>query len=119
MHQIDILNYTYGCMYTLDVTVPTSDQICTGISEIDKQTALNIFPNPANTLLNIEYGDVVSESEGYMLELCNGLGQTIYSKKPEAGNTEKINVSTLPNGLYIVLLKRNNAILSASKFVRE
>jgi len=119
MHPVYIRQFVFQCLYDTTVTVPSSDQICTGIVEVDKQPALNIYPNPANTFLNIEYGDVISDREDYMLEMTNELGQIIYSKKPETGNIEKIDVSTFPSGLYIVLLKRNNAIISSSKFTKE
>jgi len=82
-----------GCknMYTVNQTVNT----CVGI---DKHSALanglRVFPNPAQSVLNIEYSSVISH-----VELIDLTGRVVKSESPASEKVE-INMSQLSNGVY-------------------
>ncbi len=64
---------------------------------------ISIFPNPANTDLTINFP---SEMRLNSVELMNYLGQKIKVEKGD--NLQKINVSNLPNGAYVIRLVFDN-----------
>jgi len=69
------------------------------LSIVDQNIAiLTIFPNPAKESFKINYkNDTIKE-----VSLYNSLGQLVLTTTPE-NNT--VDISTLSNGFYIVLLK--------------
>ncbi len=60
---------------------------------------VKIYPNPANSILNIELPD--SKETNFSFEISNSLGRTLL----KVNNERKINVSGLQNGVYIGVLK--------------
>jgi aminopeptidase YwaD len=71
----------------------------TSINETNSnKKAISIFPNPANTEINI----VVPLNENSQIEISNAMGQVIFKDD----NKTKIDISNLPNGLYIVSVKQ-------------
>jgi hypothetical protein len=71
----------------------------TSINETNSSIkTISIFPNPANTEINI----VVPLNENSQIEISNAMGQVIFKDD----NKTKIDISNLPNGLYIVSVKQ-------------
>lgn len=70
--------------------------------KISIKNALNVFPNPATDLLNVELK--TNTSIAVKIELYNVTGTLVYSSKAEAmGNiSHQINTGTLSNGTYIL-----------------
>ncbi|MBO9691246.1 M28 family peptidase [Chryseobacterium sp.] len=58
-----------------------------------------IYPNPAQNILNIELPD--SRETNFSFEISNSIGRTML----KVNNERKIDVSRLPNGVYIGVLK--------------
>ncbi len=71
---------------------------------------MNIFPNPTNDVINIETGD----RQNKIYEIHNVLGQIILQKN-SSSSSEKINVSTLPKGLYFLTIKNAAGEILASE----
>ena len=69
-----------------------------GISEINERT-LKVFPNPATSVLNIEY-----DLAPYQVTLFNSVGVMVQS---EISNSEslRLNVGQLTKGLYLIRFK--------------
>ena len=65
-----------------------------GISEL--------YPNPANDVLTINY-DLVKDRFSE-IRIYNMLGELILTKELISLNTENIDVSALPGGIYSILL---------------
>ncbi|MFZ4741426.1 MAG: serine hydrolase [Bacteroidales bacterium] len=90
-----------------------NEVMCNGTSineNQNKQHHASIFPNPANTILNI---DIPSEDR-FMLEIIDILGKTILTIK----NQNKIDVSNLEKGIYIIkIIQGENYYIQ--KFVKE
>ena len=88
--------------------------------EIAKETAVvyesekkpyAIYPNPAHTELNIEHIDI---SKDIIIEVCDMTGRLIL----KSHNQQKINVSCLVHGIYILKIKTGNQTYS-EKFVKK
>jgi hypothetical protein len=82
--------------------------IHTGLSTTSSTlNSLKIYPNPASTILNIEL-----ESPGYFIAILTGIsGQTVISQK-----STLIDISSLPNGLYVLrILDSENKLISTNK----
>lgn len=89
-----------------------------GINETENKTKeglIKIYPNPANDKLFISTIGLEKHTK-YEIELYSVLGQQILSAKLENGESE-INLREYTNGLYFVILKQNNTILSQQKFI--
>ncbi|MBI5219125.1 MAG: T9SS type A sorting domain-containing protein [Bacteroidia bacterium] len=65
----------------------------TGIRDISNNQQLSLFPNPVNEVLNIESDKTVTS-----VTLYNSTGQAIY----QANHTNRINVGSLAEGIYVV-----------------
>ena len=74
------------------------------VSEINNNS-INIYPNPAIDVLNIENANSVT--------ILNITGQTVYE-----GNETQINVSQYPAGIYVILIEGENGTYT-QKFVKE
>ena len=59
---------------------------------------ISIFPNPANTEINI----VEHSGESFQIEIINSIGQTIMKEQ----NKNRIDISNLKNGLYFMTVKQ-------------
>ncbi|WP_312303726.1 M28 family peptidase [Chryseobacterium sp.] len=63
------------------------------------------YPNPANTILNIELPD--SKETHFSFEISNSIGRTLL----KVNNERKVDVSGLQNGVYIGTLKAGDQTL--------
>lgn len=79
----------------------------TGIDDVT-QNFLSIYPNPANTVLNIEL------NENTHIEIINLLGKTVSTQKLNAG-INSIDVSGLTSGVYFIQTERG----VIEKFVKD
>ena len=70
---------------------------------------LSIYPNPANSILNIQ-----SNNQIQSVELFNIQGQLVVKE----GNVNQINVSDLTNGVYMIRIATDNGV-KVQKFVKE
>jgi hypothetical protein len=81
----------------------------TGINEISNFNSFSIYPNPAQTLINIEFEN--ASSKNYTLSIVNVLGQTVYSKQTSDSKLQ-ISVDEFPNGIYTVQVQSKKGMLS-------
>ena len=70
--------------------------------------SFSVYPNPANSVLNVKADDVKD------IEILNMLGQTVATT-----NVNTINVANLTNGVYFVRVNFNNGEVATQKFVKE
>ena len=84
------LSYTVGnsCSASALETITDSD--------------IQIYPNPASNWLNIKAASVISE-----IQLKNLLGQTVKVLNV-SGLTQVVDISDIPNGNYLIVLKMEN-----------
>jgi hypothetical protein len=91
-----------------------AQNIALSINDHNTQTKIdvnnvNIFPNPANSELNIELLDL--NNPNYNLLITNTLGQTVHQA---AINNQRsiVNISDFPQGIYFVTIKTGKATLT-------
>ena len=87
-----------------------------GIEEPKNPTSgkLSIWPNPASNILNIDISELAN-NEGN-IEIFDLSGRIVQSMKTIE---EKINISNLENGIYLIKIKNNTDIYSAKFIVNK
>ncbi len=100
----------------LDVCVLTENKIVmltgngsTSINEIEQPEVL-IFPNPVSNTLNI-----INANTDNTIQIYGINGNKVF----EGNATEKINVSTLSNGMYFIRFMDDNTVLNTYKFIKR
>ena len=69
---------------------------------------LTIHPKPFNDLITVEY----QSSEAAVLEILSAHGKSVFKKEINDSGSTKINLSSLPAGLYLVNLKTGNKTIT-------
>ncbi|HTA26319.1 MAG TPA: T9SS type A sorting domain-containing protein, partial [Bacteroidia bacterium] len=101
---------SHNCFDTLTVTF---DCVSTGDNQLTNSSDINVYPNPSNGQFN-----VAGVTEGMNIEVYDYAGKLI--SNTFAGNeTMKLDMSTQPNGLYLVrILSKEQALVSQKKLVK-
>lgn len=115
--EIDDFVFAAGKTYTFSITHLPSDFDCVSISVANTTaisensvTSVNIFPNPAVGMLNVQ-------SQGFQtIEIVSLLGQVVFSA--DAESDMQINVSNLTDGVYFVRLNGANGT-TTQKFIKK
>jgi Secretion system C-terminal sorting domain len=71
---------------------------------------IEIYPSPANNILNISYNDMQK------VEVYNIVGQKIYSKEVSSNNTT-INTTNFENGTYVLSITTASQAVISNKFI--
>jgi hypothetical protein len=100
-----------GCKGTGTVQVKVNT--CTGISEINKEKGLKIYPNPNNGEFTIESQLAID------LLIINELGQTIKIIQLSSANNLQLKVSDLANGIYFIVGKNNTTNINQKIIVNK
>lgn len=82
------------------------DTICsqTAVNQIEQDTKINVYPNPVNGIINVEY------DKEFIMEIFDLTG-----KKVLTSNLKQTNISILKPATYIILIKSNDGKLLKSK----
>jgi hypothetical protein len=80
------------------------------LDDIKLISHLKIFPNPANNKLNIA-GDSL-QIQNFDFVISNILGEVIIESGNNILNRIQIDVSTWPKGIYLVMIKTKDGILT-------
>jgi hypothetical protein len=83
----------------------------TGITKPMNLEGVTIFPNPSANLL---YVNLSYPSQDYSIEVYSTLGQQIF----ETSDETVIDISNVPNGIYIVMVKQDGKI-QTTKIVKQ
>jgi hypothetical protein len=75
---------------------------------------LSIFPNPASNQVNITIRESITNAEIIIYDL---LGKKVYSEKPKSNFKTTINTSQLQSGMYNVILKSNEKLITSKKLI--
>jgi len=90
----------YICDYN-----PNSQQ---GIKNLEQDISVNVYPNPSNGAISIDFGSAINED--LIISITNTLGQVVYSKIITNGS--QIVQVNLPessvNGIYTLMLRGNS-----------
>ncbi len=94
---------------------PTFFNSCVNVSihELSNNNQVSIYPNPANSALNIT--DEQNELQNSTIEITNSIGQMILS----ALFNNSIDVSSLSGGCYFLHITTSDKRILHSKFIKE
>jgi hypothetical protein len=84
-----------------------------GINELSLVKSMTLFPNPANDVLNI--GTVVGDYAQGTLTVCDFTGRKVMEQTltlNKGNNVYQINTSTLAQGLYLVTIQADGALVT-------
>ncbi len=87
-----------GC-YTLD---SISVEGCVGLNQNNVNAELLIYPNPSNGIFEMEFADGRNFKNGTQLEIVNAIGEIMERKTINESAKQKIDLSYLSNGMYLV-----------------
>ena len=75
-----------------------------------------LSPNPATNTINISGLSLI---KNYELRIMNKEGKEMYSSFIIQNSSFKINISSLPNGIYFLNIKNETGQIQSLKFVKE
>lgn len=103
-----------GCQASSNVTYITP----TNISSISAFTGIELSPNPANEVLNINFRSIPENDISY--NVLNSIGQTVMGGKIKSGTAEKttIDLIGLADGLYTLSLNTVSGSVNY-KFIKQ
>ena len=123
-HRSVCIDYLY---YNEDSTMKRVQMTTEGIDKVDVNTSvvflqgksskvkpLNIYPNPTDTILNIELPDV---NKRYDVSIYDLNGKKLVDETFNHSPTGQINISQLQKGTYIVRCASKKGFLASSKFI--
>ncbi len=117
-----VLYYTFtettGCSKTASQFAVVD--VCPGSQELPAGSMMIVYPNPSDRSLRISIKG--SDESGITeLEILNSLGDVVYIKEIIIGDDDlvfdEINVGDWNPGLYFVLWKKSQQLISAIKFI--
>jgi hypothetical protein len=76
------------------------------VDEQSSLTGIQVYPNPANNLVNVSYE--LQSTEKVTIELMDNIGQIVYSQTPDNSpgmHTSKIDTDALAAGIYMLNIK--------------
>jgi hypothetical protein len=81
---------------------------------VPESNILKIWPNPANSLLNIDAGELLLSSSALTISIYDISGREIMTRKFK----EQIDVSRLPNGIYLLVVNINGKLAGHNRFIK-
>ena len=82
--------------------------------EHQNKKALNIYPNPSDKNISINFSDNFSNVNRFVI--IDIIGRRV--KEGEIGNNENINIEELRSGTYIIELSDYNGTKAVNKFIK-
>lgn len=103
-----------NCISSPRVPVVATITNSTGISAIDENNGVSIFPNPASDEVNITFGYNMNETTTIEItDVAGRLVKTTSVENPMQGQTIKLNVEELNAGTYFIsVINKNNKMVS-------
>jgi hypothetical protein len=88
----------------------------TGIPNPNSDAIMNLYPNPAAGIVNIEWENF----EINRLQISNLQGQIVYENElQDEANVLSIEVGNLPNGTYIIKAKNQNTVVTRKLVIEK
>lgn len=86
-----------------------------GVDDFEQGSSLRLYPNPSDTILNIEFKSVIADGT---LEVYDLLGKQVFAQSITSNNTSQINVTEWESGLYLVKISSENGE-ETKRFVKQ
>lgn len=91
-----------------------SSNVSVGVSSITPDMVLEIAPNPASSYLSIKTGAVIDAR----MNITDIAGRTLLTERL-TGNNTRIDISSLPAGMYIIQLHTEDGQMHVRRFVKQ
>lgn len=89
--------------------------------KFNNQNEISFYPNPASSILNIDFGSGLNEE--LTISIVNALGQQMYNHSfdivTEKNTSEKINIEQLTDGVYFISFKTGSTIESKKLIIKR
>jgi hypothetical protein len=111
----ETLNGCTGSAESFEVTIDE----CTSVGEQKELGITKVYPNPVQNTLFIEINTETDQQ--VKLSVQNQLGQEVLSRSldlKKAGESNSVDVSMLPKGLYIISISGKHSVVS-QQFIKE
>ena len=95
-------NYSVIAEYTGGVSLPVSVIVTTGDSVDENEVIFGVYPNPAESVLNIR-----TNAASFEYQMINSMGQVVMSG--HANENAELNVSELNSGIYFLKVVANGS----------
>lgn len=107
-HMVDIVRHAY-----VTNTLPDGSPFFSGISDKNSpvQDHVIVYPNPANTIINIRFENLLSQPVSIRLININGTVVKSFEGKPGT-RLSRIDITGLPDGLYLINIQSNNQVIT-------
>jgi len=86
----------------------------TAIANNEAAPTFSIYPNPATDFLNVTMNNAANK--GMKVAVYDFKGSKLLEKEQTA-TTDRINISNLTSGMYMITCSNNNGFVSSAKFV--
>jgi hypothetical protein len=86
-----------------------------GIEDFKNQTTFSIFPNPTNSILNLQ---LAPNFVNGTINIFNLLGKQVLTKEINSNNFAPLDVTTLSKGLYLIKVTSGNNT-QTKRFVKQ
>lgn len=109
-------SYTATVYYTVKAPIcsaTTPAFLATGIYSQIANTAVNLYPNPANNMVN-----VTSTMQVLTADVYDATGRLVLSNRAESTNNINLNVASLSNGIYNIKLTHTNGLVAVKKLIK-
>lgn len=108
-------DFKYANLYSIDLNYPgyavSRKDLSTAINSIPEKHLIEIYPNPVQNLLHIDFPGKTG-----MLEIYDTTGKSVFQKEIRENNTS-VDVSGLFNGIYFLKVWSENQLFT-KKFVK-
>jgi hypothetical protein len=81
---------------------------------IAKNSTLKIWPNPAKDKINIDPGEALQFTSQPTIRILDIRGSEVM----KTSFSEQFDVSSLPDGIYFIILNINGKLIKQSRFVK-
>ena len=105
----------FGTSESVALCVANSNRTSAQITDVVAATDVVLYPNPANSTINVDLGDITTSYTG---RIVDATGRTVWVGELEAG-ANAINISTLSTGMYYVAVVKADGEVITKKFVKE
>jgi hypothetical protein len=89
----------------------------TGINEWNIEENTAIYPNPSNGIFNIDSNERLEMTDE--LNIFNLMGKKIYSSNMHLPDVLTIDISSQPNGIYLLQIKKEKGIVSKKIIINK
>lgn len=105
---VDNLNDTISVSFTYDGTT-------TAIADINSAIAVDVYPNPAQDFIHLDLSDM--DVKQGSVEIYNALGELSYTHVFNGESSLKLNLESLPRGVYLYRIESQGDYSATSKLI--